>query len=92
MTTRTVLTLSAGGRTGKKLADVICALVVQGAALGELDEWVPDPANPDATAPPIKRQRMPREWIHRLGKAIETGAFETLPADQIVEIILQGQR
>ena len=85
-----IRTLAAGGRCGTKLATVICDLVVKGAPLGELDEWVPDPSDPKA--PPVKRQRMPREWLDRLAKAIETGAFETLPADRIVEIILQGQR
>jgi hypothetical protein len=83
-------TLLDDGPLGIKLADIICDLIVKGAPLGELDEWVPDPSDPKA--PPIKRQRMPREWLDRLDKAIETGAFETLPADRIVEIILQGQR
>ena len=41
---------------------------------------------------PVKRQRMPRDWLDRLEKAIETGAFDLIASDRIVEIILQGRR
>jgi len=91
MSTPIIRTLAAGGRSGTKLATVICDLVVKGAPLGELDEWVRDPTNPDPAAL-IKRQCMPREWLDRLDKAIETGAFDLIPADRIVDIILQGQQ
>jgi hypothetical protein len=79
--------IGAGGPLGLRLADIICDLVVKGAELGELetypyqdhDEWQVG-------------KRMPREWLDRLAKAIETGAIEHVSTERIVEILLQGQR
>jgi len=84
-------TIGAGGRPGSKVATIICDLVVKGGELGELEEYeIPDPENRDPKAPPIKRTRMPRQWLDRLARAIETGAIERLSTARIVEILLQG--
>jgi len=34
---------------------------------------------------------MPRAWLDRLAKAIETGAIDVVSSGRIVEILLQGQ-
>ncbi len=78
--------IAAGGRRGSKLADIICQLVVKGGELGELhqypyldgDEWKVGKC-------------MPRAWLDRLAKAIETGAIDVVSSGRIVEILLQGQ-
>jgi len=89
MSTPVMVTLAHKGRRGIKLATIICDLVVKGGQLGELDEWVPQA---DPKLPPLRRKRMPRVWFDRLDNAIRTGAFERLPAERIVDIILQGPR
>jgi hypothetical protein len=92
MTDVVLRAIAAGGRPGSKVATIICDLVVKGGELGELDEYeVPDPDNRDPKAPPIKRKRIPRQWLDRLSRAIETGAIERLSSERIVEILLQGQ-
>jgi hypothetical protein len=84
-------TIGAGGRRGTKIATIICALVVQGAELGELEEYeIPDPDNPDPDAALKKCRGFRREWLDRLRKAIETDAVDYLSSDRIVEILLQG--
>jgi hypothetical protein len=81
--------IAAGGQSGSKVATIICDLVVKGGELGELDEYeVPDR---EPKVPPIKRKRLPRQWLDRLAKAIETGAIERLSSERIVEILLQGR-
>lgn len=81
--------IGAGGRPGAKVATIICDLVVKGGELGELEEYeIPDR---DPKAPPIKRKRLPRQWLDRLARAIETGAIERLSSERIVEILLQGR-
>ena len=86
-------TIAAGGRPGSKVATIICDLIVEGGELGELEEYeMPDPENRDPAAPPVKCKRMPRQWLNRLSRAIETGALERLSTKRIVEILLQGPR
>jgi hypothetical protein len=86
-------TIAAGGRPGSNVATIICDLVVKGGELGELEEYeFKDPTDADPDAKPVKRRRMPRIWLDRLARAIETGAIERLSTTRIVEILLQGQR
>ena len=91
MSTPVMITLAHKGRHGIKLATVICDLVIKGGQLGELElgEWV---SQPDPQEPMRQQKRMPRVWLDRLDNAIRTGAFERLPAERIVDIILQGPR
>jgi hypothetical protein len=88
--------IGAGGQVAEKLADIICRLVVHGAELGELEEYeIPDPDKPKPAPgeePTTKTCRtIPRQWLDRLAKAIETGAIERLSSERIVEILLQGR-
>ncbi|NEU95067.1 hypothetical protein [Bradyrhizobium uaiense] len=85
--------LAAEGPEAMTLAEVICQLVVKGAELGELEEYeIPDR---DAIAagvvdpPRLKRRGFRREWLERLGVAIELEAISALSADKIVERLLQ---
>jgi hypothetical protein len=92
MTAVILRAIGASGRPGSKVATIICDLVVKGGELGELEEYeISDPENRDPNAPPIKRKRLPRQWLDRLARAIETGAIERLSSERIVEILLQGQ-
>lgn len=78
--------LAAGGDRGRKLADVICDLVVKGGQLGELHGY---PYRDGAEWKTGKR--LPREWLKRLVAAVETGAIDDMPASKIVEILLLGK-
>lgn len=75
------------------LADVICQLIVKGAELGELEEYeIPDRDAIAAGAvdpPRLKRRGFRREWLERLGVAIEREAISRLPAQDIVLRLLQ---
>ncbi|OKO73601.1 hypothetical protein AC628_23875 [Bradyrhizobium sp. NAS96.2] len=85
--------LAAEGPEAIALAEVICQLVVKGAELGELEEYeIPDR---DAAAagvvdpPRLKRRGFRREWLERLGVAIERDAFLRMSAGDIVDRLLQ---
>lgn len=79
-----IKTLAAGGPRGAALADAITGLIVEGAELGELQEVVI--RNPDGQ--PRTVRTMPPEWLDRLTRAIDVGAFERMSAQQIVARIL----
>ncbi|MHC2241509.1 hypothetical protein [Bradyrhizobium elkanii] len=85
--------MAAGGPQALTLADVICQLVVHGAELGELEEYeIPDRAALAAGAidpPRLKRRGFRREWLDRLGVAIELDAISQLPVREIVDRLLQ---
>lgn len=77
---------------GVAVADVICGLVTEGAILGELREVAicgADglPALGDDGEPRTCRT-IPLEWLQRLARAIEVGAFDRLTSQQIVARIL----
>lgn len=74
------------GQLGIRLASIICALVVKGGELGELEEY--QAAGPGET--PRMCRGFRREWITRLAKALEKGALAHLDDERIVEILLQG--
>ncbi len=81
-----VRVLSSKGERAIKIADVICGLVLHGAELGELEYYaVFDPH----FAIVGRGRRMPRQWLDRLARAIEIGAVDEMPAERIVEILLQ---
>jgi hypothetical protein len=81
-------TIAAGGELGTKLADVIKALVLEAAELGELDSY----QYLGAGGQLVTGKHFPPRWFDRLDKAIETGAIEHLSIDRIVEIMLRGPR
>lgn len=71
------------GKTALKVADAICRLVVDGAALGELVERkVTDQGAPRASL------SLPEGWFTRLANAVDRGAFDRMPVEKIVERIL----
>lgn len=67
-----------------KVADAICALVIDGVMLGALDHV--DGMRPDGA--PITGAAMPKQWLARLEKAVVVGAFERLTVSEIVTRIL----
>lgn len=77
--------LRSGEPLGTAVADVICRLAVDGAELGELREVTV--RGPDGR--PRQGHVVPSEWLARLNRAIEVGAFERLSVDDIVARILQ---
>lgn len=79
-----IQTLAAGGTLAMALADSITGLVIEGAQLGELQEVVI--TGPDGE--PRTVRTMPPEWLHRLVRAIEVGAFDRMSAQQVVARIL----
>lgn len=64
-------TLAAGGQRAHGLASVICALVKEGAELGALEDR--DIGTKDEPHP---TKALPREWLERLGRAIELGILD----------------
>lgn len=76
--------LAAGGARGDKVADVICALIVQGGKLGELQAAsVLDAGTPrESLLPPLI-------WFDRLMLAVERGAIEAMSAQAITQRILR---
>ena len=76
--------LALGGKTGTKLASVITGLVMEGAQLGALDV-IETPLRDGS----VKRSTaFPREWLERLQRGLDVGAFERFTAKQIIERIL----
>jgi hypothetical protein len=67
-------TLAAGGNRAQVLANVVCALVTEGAKLGELEAC--ECGVVDADKKPCGARQLPREWLDRLGRAVELGVFE----------------
>lgn len=76
--------LSAGGARADGLASAICALVVEGGRLGELEER--PMVGVDGHVRLVKVP--PAIWFERLVKAAERGAFAKMPVRTIVERIL----
>ncbi len=75
--------LARGGDLGNKAADVICRLVLEGAALGELEDRIVTVADQ-----PRVIKMMPQIWLDRLNLAVERGAVERLTTQRIVERLL----
>jgi hypothetical protein len=84
--------LAAGGKRADDVASVLCLLVLDGAQLGALEprallgadgkpELLPDGS-------PRTFKAIPVEWLDRLARAVEVGAFERLGVLEIVERIL----
>ena len=83
-------TLAGDDEIAIKLASVIKLLILRGAELGELETYeLPNPLNPEGSALACKRLR--REWLDRLGVAVERGALAKMDAERVVEILLQGR-
>lgn len=66
------------------VATAICDLVVEGGKLGELD--VQTLIGPDGQTREFKV--LPLQWLDRLCRAVEVGAFDRLTVKEIVERIL----
>jgi uncharacterized protein involved in type VI secretion and phage assembly len=77
-------TMSARGKRALDLASVICRLVTEGAELGALEDLELQLA--DGSTKTIRI--IPRQWLERLQRAVNVGAFERLTVEQIVERIL----
>lgn len=77
--------LPSGDPLGMAVADVVCALVSQGAELGEL--CAVTFRGPDGR--PRAGRAVPMEWFVRVNRAIEVGAFDRLSVNEIVARILQ---
>jgi hypothetical protein len=75
--------LARGGFPGDKVADVICRLVLEGAALGELQDVIITVAGE-----PRVIKMMPQLWLDRLNLAVERGAMERMETPRIVERLL----
>jgi hypothetical protein len=76
--------LALGDKTSTKLASVITGLITEGAILGALDPI--EVRQLDGSLKP--RSAFPREWLERIQRALDVGAFERLTVKQIVEKIL----
>ena len=77
-------TLAAGGDRADGLASAICRLVIEGAELGALEDR--EILQADGSTRTVRI--IPRQWLERLQRAVNVGAFERLSLDQIVERIL----
>jgi hypothetical protein len=75
--------LARGGLAGDKAADVICRLVLEGAALGELEDRIVMVAGV-----PRVIKMMPQLWLDRLNLAVERGAMQRMDTPRIVERLL----
>ena len=76
--------IAAGGDRGTKVADVICAMIVQGGQAGDMQAVaVLDNGVPRVTLLP------PMLWFDRLMLAVERGAMETMSAQAITQKILR---
>jgi hypothetical protein len=88
-TSRIVATLGAGGEVGGKLADVIMALVrkVGDREVGGLETY-----QVVSFGRTVNGRRFPERWWPRLVKALETGAFERMSAEAIVDVMIDHDR
>jgi hypothetical protein len=84
-----VATLGAGGEVGGKLADVIMALVrkVGDREVGGLETY-----QVVSFGRTVNGRRFPERWWPRLVKALETGAFERMSAEAIVDVMIDHDR
>lgn len=78
-------TLGADGERGRKLADVITALVgkVGDREVGGLETY-----QVVSYGRTVNGRRFPERWWPRLTRAIETGAFERMSVEAIVEVMV----
>ena len=72
-----------GGEHGNKVADIICSLVLEGSALGELEEVIVT-----CNGEPRLIKLMPQVWLDRLNLAVERGAVDRMTTQRIVERLL----
>jgi hypothetical protein len=67
----------------EKLSTIMCRLVTDGAALGELEE-----VTRFAFGEARVVRTIPQQWLQRLAVAVERGALERMPVDRIVERLM----
>jgi hypothetical protein len=77
--------ISRGGNVGNKAADVLTGLILQGAALGELEARDVEACGVAKTV-----RAIPHLWMQRLDRAAELGAFDRLTRQQIIDRILSS--
>lgn len=84
-----VSTIAAGGHAGLKLADVITALTrkVADREVDGLDKY-----QVVSFGRTVNGARFPDRWWPRLAKAIETGAFDYMSAQAIVDVMIEHDR
>jgi hypothetical protein len=76
--------ISGDGPRSHDLATAICRLIIEGAARGALEDR--ELVAPDGSTRTVKI--IPLQWLERLQRAVNVGAFERLTVDQIVQRIL----
>lgn len=84
-----VRTIAAGGPQGLKLSNVICKLIVK-VADREVDGL--EKYQVVSFGKTVNGARFPDRWWPRLIRAIETGAFERMSAQAIVDVMLDHDR
>jgi hypothetical protein len=82
-------TLGAGGPQALKLSTVICKLIVK-VADREVDGL--DKYQVVSFGRTVNGARFPDRWWPRLDKAIETGAFERLSVQAIVDVMVDHDK
>lgn len=88
-TSRIVATIGAGGEVGEKLSDVIAELIckIGHRQVGGLESYQVVSFGRTVTG-----TRFPERWWPRLERAIETGAFERMSAQAIVDVMIDHDR
>ncbi|WP_439363099.1 ABC transporter substrate-binding protein [Bradyrhizobium sp. DASA03005] len=84
-----VSTIAAGGDVGLKLADVIAALICK-VADREIDGL--DKYQVVSFGRTVNGARFPDRWWPRLARALETGAFDRMSAEAIVDVMVEHDR
>ncbi|WLB43036.1 ABC transporter substrate-binding protein [Bradyrhizobium ottawaense] len=82
-------TLAAGGRPALKLATVICKLIVK-VADREIDGL--EKYQVVSFGQTVNGARFPDRWWPRLAKAIDTGAFDRMSVQAIVDVMVEYDR
>jgi hypothetical protein len=76
--------IAGDGPRSHDLATAICRLIIEGAELGALEDR--ELVLADGSTRTVKI--IPLQWLERLQRAVNVGAFERLTVAQIVERIL----
>lgn len=88
-TSRIVAAIGAGGELGDKLADVITALIVK---VGDRQVGGLETYQVVSFGLTVNGTRFPERWWPRLAKALETGAFERMSAEAIVDVMVNHDK
>lgn len=80
-----VKTIGAGGELGEKLADVITALICK---VGDREVGGLETYQVVSFGRTVNGTRFPERWWPRLAKALETGAFERMSTEAIVDVMV----